>query len=165
MDVTEPRRNDRITRALARGASRDGMRKTGELADTTADIDHAALYVAASASWMPLGACREEDPELFFPVGSRGPALSQVMAARAVCGRCPVRRECLSYALRAGQHDGIWGGSTGEERLTMRKAVVRRVPEFVARRVAPNHQEPAILPGAPFHPLAMLVEVLTEGPP
>jgi hypothetical protein len=35
--------------------------------------------------WMPRGACRGEDPELFFPVTAAGPALAQVLAAKAVC--------------------------------------------------------------------------------
>jgi hypothetical protein len=76
MDTTESRRNDRISQVLARGACRNGMRKTGELTETAADIDHATRYAAASASWMPLGACLEEDPELFFPVGPRASALA-----------------------------------------------------------------------------------------
>ena len=43
-----------------------------------------------------LAACRELEPELFFPVGTTGPALDEVAAAKRVCARCPVRRECLS---------------------------------------------------------------------
>ena len=80
-----------------------------------------ALYTDAVARWMPLGACRDEDPELFFPAGSRGPR-SQIEAAKQVCCRCPVRAQCLEYALGSGQPDGIWGGATLEER----RVVVRR---------------------------------------
>jgi WhiB family transcriptional regulator, redox-sensing transcriptional regulator len=61
------------------------------------------------------GACRGEDPELFFPIAAAGPALSQVSSAKAVCGRCPVQPNCLSYALIT-RPDGIWGGTTREER-------------------------------------------------
>jgi WhiB family transcriptional regulator, redox-sensing transcriptional regulator len=70
---------------------------------------------AGSPGWMSHGACRSEDPELFFPVAVAGPALAQVRSAKAVCGRCPVQANCLSYALVTGQ-DGIWGGTTREER-------------------------------------------------
>jgi WhiB family transcriptional regulator, redox-sensing transcriptional regulator len=70
---------------------------------------------------MPRGACRGEDPELFFPVTAAGPALAQVLAAKAVCFRCAVRAACLSYALATGQA-GIWGGTTQEERAAMRRS-------------------------------------------
>lgn len=55
-----------------------------------------------------------------YPVRGR-PAWSQIDAAKAVCRRCPVRAECLSYARGSyargtGQQDGIWGGTTPEER-------------------------------------------------
>ncbi len=74
-----------------------------------------------SPGWMPRGACRGEDPELFFPVTAAGPALAQVLAAKAVCFRCAVRAACLSYALATGQA-GIWGGTTQEERAAMRRS-------------------------------------------
>jgi WhiB family transcriptional regulator, redox-sensing transcriptional regulator len=41
--------------------------------------------------------------------------------ATAVCGRCPVRRSCLSYALRTGP-GGIWGGTTTDEHRAMRRS-------------------------------------------
>ena len=70
---------------------------------------------AERSSWMLRGACRSEDPELFFPISAAGPGLAQVSSAKAVCGRCPVRANCLSYALIT-RPDGIWGGTTREER-------------------------------------------------
>jgi WhiB family redox-sensing transcriptional regulator len=70
---------------------------------------------------MPRGACRGEDPELFFPVTAAGAALAQVVAAKAVCFQCAVRAACLSYALATGQA-GIWGGTTQEERHAMRRS-------------------------------------------
>lgn len=70
---------------------------------------------ADRAGWMLRGACRREDPELFFPIAAAGPALAQVSSAKAVCGRCPVQPNCLSYALIT-RPDGIWGGTTREER-------------------------------------------------
>jgi WhiB family redox-sensing transcriptional regulator len=66
-------------------------------------------------AWMLRGACLREDPELFFPISALGPAQLQIGAAKAVCARCPVRANCLSYALIT-QPDGIWGGTTREER-------------------------------------------------
>ncbi|MDN5915126.1 MAG: WhiB family transcriptional regulator [Pseudonocardia sp.] len=39
--------------------------------------------------------------------------------ARAVCGGCPVRAECLEYALRVGEDFGIWGGLDEAERRSL----------------------------------------------
>jgi WhiB family redox-sensing transcriptional regulator len=76
--------------------------------------------------WRHRAICRDEDPELFFPVGTTGPALLQIAAAKAVCWRCPVVSECLTWALESGQTDGVWGGlSEGERReLGRRQAPV-----------------------------------------
>jgi WhiB family redox-sensing transcriptional regulator len=68
-----------------------------------------------SLGWMSRGACQRADPELFFPIAATGPALQQAEAAKAVCGRCAVRASCLAYALETMQ-DGIWGGTTSDER-------------------------------------------------
>jgi hypothetical protein len=51
------------------------------------------------ADWRHRSACRTEDPELFFPVGTDGPALLQIAEAKTVCRRCPVVTECLTWAL------------------------------------------------------------------
>jgi WhiB family redox-sensing transcriptional regulator len=66
--------------------------------------------------WLRRAACVGEDPELFFPVGTTGPALDEVAAAKRVCAGCPVRRECLNWALDNGQLAGVWGGMSEEER-------------------------------------------------
>jgi WhiB family transcriptional regulator, redox-sensing transcriptional regulator len=78
-------------------------------------------FPGGSPGWMPRGACRGEDPDLFFPVTAAGPALAQVFSAKAVCFRCAVRAACLSYALATGQA-GIWGGTTLEEREAMQRS-------------------------------------------
>jgi WhiB family transcriptional regulator, redox-sensing transcriptional regulator len=67
-------------------------------------------------SWRHRAACRNEDPELFFPVGTTGPALDQLTEAKSVCRRCPVIDECLTWALNTGQCTGVWGGLGEEER-------------------------------------------------
>ena len=71
--------------------------------------------------WLDLGACRDEDPDLFFPIASAGPGLAQVAAAKAVCGRCTVREACLRFALETHQDSGVWGGMSEEERRTVRR--------------------------------------------
>jgi WhiB family redox-sensing transcriptional regulator len=67
-------------------------------------------------NWRDHAACRWEDPELFFPVGTSGPALLQIAEAKRVCARCPVIEQCLAWALDSGQDDGIWGGMSEDER-------------------------------------------------
>jgi len=78
----------------------------------------AALEPAAD-DWRHRAACRDEDPELFFPIGTDGPALAQVEQAKAVCRRCPVQADCLQWALDAREQYGIWGGTTPEERAAL----------------------------------------------
>ncbi|MFI1164361.1 WhiB family transcriptional regulator [Streptomyces sp. NPDC020801] len=80
--------------------------------------------------WLRSAACVGEDPELFFPVGTRGPALRDVAAAERVCARCPVVTPCLSYALSSGQTSGVWGGTCEEERLEL----LRTARDDCARR-------------------------------
>ena len=70
--------------------------------------------------WRERAACRGENPELFFPVGTSGPALQQIEDAKAICRRCPVVAQCLAAALEHGEDAGIWGGTTPEERRMMR---------------------------------------------
>lgn len=72
------------------------------------------------ADWAEHAACRDLDPELFFPVGLTGPGWEQLQAAREVCARCPVVRSCLDWALEAGVSDGVWGGTTPDERRVIR---------------------------------------------
>jgi WhiB family redox-sensing transcriptional regulator len=67
-------------------------------------------------NWQERAACRDEDPELFFPVSEMGPGARQVAQAKAVCARCPVRVECLEHALDTGLDHGIFGGTTDRER-------------------------------------------------
>jgi WhiB family transcriptional regulator, redox-sensing transcriptional regulator len=63
-------------------------------------------------------ACADEDPELFFPESGQ---TRQISEAKAVCAACPIRTACLSYALRHGV-EGVWGGTTEEERRATRRA-------------------------------------------
>ncbi|QJY45546.1 WhiB family transcriptional regulator [Pseudonocardia broussonetiae] len=60
--------------------------------------------------------CRSVDPEIFFPTAVDGPEFeAQVSLAKTVCAGCPVREQCLSWAL-GHQPDGIAGGMTEHER-------------------------------------------------
>jgi WhiB family redox-sensing transcriptional regulator len=64
--------------------------------------------------WRQLAACRHAEPELFFPVFASGPSLDQITQAKAICAGCPVRRQCLAFALDTRQDHGVWGGMSEE---------------------------------------------------
>lgn len=96
--------------------------------------------------WRDEMACREEDPELFFPKGYEGPWALVIAQAKAVCNRCPVREQCLQFALDEGIKDGIFGALTAEERVSFRRSTVRR---------ARTHR---IEPGPKLPPAATLEE-------
>lgn len=72
--------------------------------------------------WRHTAICRDEDPELFFPIGTTGPAATQVAQAKIVCQRCPAVEPCLEWALDTGQDAGVWGGASEDER----RALMRR---------------------------------------
>ncbi|TDD62930.1 WhiB family transcriptional regulator [Kribbella antibiotica] len=74
-----------------------------------------------AAGWILEAACRGEDPELFFPIGTTGPSLRQTEAAKRVCHRCAARADCLDWALETGQDAGIWGGLTDTERRQLKQ--------------------------------------------
>jgi len=73
-------------------------------------------------AWRNRSACRDSDPEVFFPIGSTGPALDQIETAQRICTACTVRDECLEFSLATNQEAGVWGGTTEEERRKLRKA-------------------------------------------
>ena len=79
-----------------------------------------------SDDWRERSACRDSDPDLFFPIGSTGPALDQIAAAKAVCRACEVRSDCLEFALATNQEAGVWGGTAEDERRSLRKAWLAR---------------------------------------
>jgi len=77
--------------------------------------------VTGPANWRDEAACRDADPDLFFPVGPTGPALRQVDEAKRICGSCPAQARCLAWALDHGVTDGVWGGTTEDERRAIRR--------------------------------------------
>jgi WhiB family redox-sensing transcriptional regulator len=74
----------------------------------------------ADKDWREQAACRGVDPDLFFPIGTSGPALLQIDEAKQVCRTCAVRKPCLEWALGRGEDAGVWGGTTDDERRILR---------------------------------------------
>lgn len=74
--------------------------------------------------WMPRGACRRHDPDLWYPPKS-GQQYSR--AAVAIClHHCHVVVECRAYALSHQEAHGIWGGLTEQEREDIRRNKPRK---------------------------------------
>lgn len=71
--------------------------------------------------WMLNARCRGINPAEFFPSDGSG-----VEAARRMCAECPVRAECLEYALEHRIDQGVWGGASERER----RRILRRRREL-----------------------------------
>ncbi len=92
-----------------------------------------------TSDWLSRGVCRDEDPDLFFPIGNTGLALLQIEEAKAVCRRCPAMEQCLTWALETNQDAGVWGGLSEDERRAIRRGAgksPRQDKESMVRSVA-----------------------------
>ena len=87
---------------------------------------------AGVEAWWPRAACKGTDQSLFFADDSES-----IAAAKAVCARCPVREQCLDFALQ-GRHYGIWGGLTDKERARLRRDQRRRRTVDEVERTVPQ---------------------------
>ncbi len=76
--------------------------------------------------WRGRAACKDTDPELFFPVGSTGPAVDQIREAKSVCSTCEAKEPCLEFALATNQESGVWGATSEDERRRLRKGWLAR---------------------------------------
>ena len=65
-------------------------------------------------SWRMRAACRAADPGLFFPELGES-----AKAAKQICADCPVRAECLAFAVASGERFGVFGGLSERERYGM----------------------------------------------
>ena len=81
------------------------------------------------SGWQFLAACRGEDSALFFAPNyfeRREEKLAREARAKAFCARCPVRTDCLEYALDVREGHGVWGGLNELERRAMLRHRERR---------------------------------------
>lgn len=69
--------------------------------------------------WLADAACEDVAPEIFFPSSSASASFN-VPEARRICRSCPVRMQCLEYALANNERWGVWGGLTERERRRLR---------------------------------------------
>lgn len=80
----------------------------------------------ADTSWRTTASCRDTEPDLFFPIGTTGLAITQIESAKEVCMGCPAQTPCLDFALRTNQDSGVWGGTSEEERRHLRRTFLGR---------------------------------------
>lgn len=80
------------------------------------DTTERTFEVPEGESWQDYGNCLGVDPDLFFP--ERGASTRE---AKEVCRGCPVKVDCLEFALVNGEKFGIWGGYSERERRRMRR--------------------------------------------
>lgn len=78
----------------------------------------AAPAARMSEQWWASAACRQAEPEVFFPLSKHD--LMSRRIAESYCAACPVNEQCLTVALRDRGLVGIWGGTDEEERRRMR---------------------------------------------
>lgn len=95
-------------------------------------------------NWVDDAACKETDePEIFFEHNGHADGADAVAEAKAYCNGseyvepCPVRVECLKYALASNERYGIWGGLDEAERRSLKRDIRyrRKLKEETARRV------------------------------
>jgi WhiB family redox-sensing transcriptional regulator len=83
------------------------------------------MTVHLSDEWWGLAACRDAEPEVFFPISATAASRDTISRAKAVCASCPVQSQCLTYALRHRQEQGSWGGQTEDERRLLSRRLAR----------------------------------------
>lgn len=72
-------------------------------------------------TWRNRSACLNENPELFFPIGSAALARLQAERAKDVCRGCEVAQICLTWAMESGQDAGVLGGMSEDERNALKR--------------------------------------------
>lgn len=85
------------------------------------------LELSEPEPWMLDGLCAQVDPALWFP--DTGGSTTE---AKRICMSCPVRAECLQYALDHDEIHGIWGATSNRERMAMKPITSEEVRQRVA---------------------------------
>jgi len=88
-------------------------------------------FYGEPVDWMEAAACRDKPTEIFFSHRDDGdqswPEGWSYDEARAICNDCPVRVDCLSYAMTHGIKSGMWGGKSPVERRRIRRLELKEI--------------------------------------
>ena len=79
-----------------------------------------------SLEWRDRAACADTPKHLFFPAPGES-----LKPAKAICATCPVRAECLDYALSQPEMRGVWGGTSERQRRGMNPRPVTWTDPFI----------------------------------
>ncbi len=121
--------------------------------DEMAALVQALKSHAHDPLWRDRAVCAQTDPEAFFP--EKG---SSNEAAMSVCRACPVRIDCLSYAIGSDTAEhGIWGGTTARHRTTIRKDMRMPAPQSIEKARRDHRIVELYLSG--FDPMSIATEV------
>lgn len=77
--------------------------------------------MTSPSPWMAQAECADSSPDLFFP---ETPGPENCADAKAICAVCPVRVQCLHYAM-THRMAGVWGGTSEADRRRIRR---KRLP-------------------------------------
>lgn len=90
------------------------------------------------------GACRGEDPQLFYPpVAPHKISAAHVDRVRPICRTCPVFNGCHAWAV-ANELDGIWAATSPTNRERLRRAMGIAAPSVVVDLAIPAELEPTV---------------------
>lgn len=85
---------------------------------SAAGMAHLRPHAHRNVKWQEQALCQEVAAEWFPAKGDREAA----DAAKRVCKLCPVRTECLEYALTYDEYAGVWGGLSERQRRAVKQA-------------------------------------------
>jgi WhiB family redox-sensing transcriptional regulator len=93
--------------------------------------------MTAVRCWRDLAACRDVVTAECDPFFADTAELQA--EAIAICETCPVRDACLTFAVRTGQHYGIWGGQP--QQIIRRLIALERAGRPYSRRAPAGHPQ------------------------
>ena len=93
------------------------------------------IHDDTTTPWADFGRCVGVDPDVFFPRRGQDPA-----PAKSLCRQCPVRSDCLEWALETNQKHGIWGGMTEGQRRRLRRPITVHAADAAHVTAEPQRQ-------------------------
>jgi WhiB family redox-sensing transcriptional regulator len=85
------------------------------------------LLIQSTPDWHDEAICKGAT-KVFYPDANadKRESVRNINRAKKICAGCPVRVECLEYAIENGEDKGVWGGTSERERRRMRKIALHK---------------------------------------